>query len=341
MPSGGKSVKSKIFLVFGILAIGAGLFWLIHGAPADEFKGVPVSVTIGIADDMTASLGTIARANQFFLPRELIVTVKDFPSSKQCLEALSRGEVDLATTSETPLVLSAFDRDDLRVITSVGSSENELKIIARADRGIATPSDLRGKRIGIQEDTPPDFFLHLFVLKYGLALNDVDLPQYPPDRLLTALERGEVDAISFREPYITAAKRRLGDRVVVFAEPGFLRITQSVVGLEGYLATHPVVIHKTLVALLEAERYTLEQPEESMGIIARKLRVDSMTIASLWPDFNFHVSLDQSFLIGLQDQAHWILERGERPGSRIPDLFRLISMNGLLAAKPERVSIIH
>ncbi len=334
-------MKSKTLLVLGLVAVGSGLFWLIHGPPVDEFKGEPVSVTIGVSSDMAASLGTIADANRFFLPREIIVTVKDYPSSKQCLEALSRGDVDLATTSETPLVLAAFGRDDLRVITSIGSSENELKIIARADRGIAVPTDLRGKRVGILEDTPLDFFLHLFVLKYGLALTDVRLSPFAPDRLVSALEQGEVDAISYREPYVTAAQHRLGNRVVVFAEPGFLRVTQSIVGFEGYLETHPVVVHKLLVGLLAAEVYSREQPDESIGIVAHKLGVDTSMIASMWPEFNFHVSLDQSFLIGLQDQAHWILEQSEMAQPRMPDLFRLIAMKGLLAAKPERVSIIH
>ena len=337
----GNNVRLRIILTASLLAVGVGLYWIIQGPPEDVFKGVPVSVTFGITGDMSASLGAIARAHQFFLPRELVVTVKDYHTSKQCLDALAKGEIDLATTSETPLVLSAFERDDLRVIASIGSSENEAKILARVDRGIRVPGDLRGKHVGILEDSPFDFFLHLFLLKQGLTMSDVNVSLYPPDSLLDALDRGAVDAVSYKEPFISAEKIRLGDRVIVFAEPGFLRITQSVVGLEQYLEDHPVVVHKMLVALLDSETFIREKPDASIAIVARSLGADSLTIASMWPEFTFHVCLDQSLLIGMQDQAHWILEREEKGRDRIPDLFRLIAMKGLLAAKPERVSVIH
>ena len=71
-------------------------------------------------------------------------------------------KVDVATATGFVLALQGFKRSDLRAIGTISSSDN-VEVVARRDRGIKNPEDLRGKRIGVSKGTVNEFFLTAFL----------------------------------------------------------------------------------------------------------------------------------------------------------------------------------
>jgi len=96
-------------------------------------------VTLGLARESLAALAMIAQARGFFSQAGLDVQIKEYKSGQLALAGFLAGESDLATTADIPIVFESLQRQDFGIIATIGSSDNEPRVIARKDRGVNLP----------------------------------------------------------------------------------------------------------------------------------------------------------------------------------------------------------
>jgi len=321
------------------------IFCLIGGCSKKEnnpekFSGKRESITIGLAKEALASLVMIAEEKGFFSENGLDVTINEFHGGKQALiNGLFEGKVDMATVADVPIVFNSFKRNDYSIVATIGTSDNELKIVARKDKGIHKPGDLKGRHIGVKSSSSVHFFLHLFLLYNGISENEVQISLKPGNELVKDLLNGDIDAISTREPFISEIKG-LSDKVVVFKKPGIYRKTINFVAFNDFAIQKPKVIEKTLNALLKAEEFVENHPLQSIKIVSHVLKTPESDIAAIWPDLELRVSLDQSLLLGLEDSAGWFMENDKSIYETIPNYLNYIHLDGLDTLKPGAITII-
>ena len=77
-------------------------------------------ISIGIAAEPLNWLTIIAVEKKIFEQYGLNVSAKDYPSGKRALLGMFKGEVDIATTSEVPVVFNSFDRSDFSIFSTIG-----------------------------------------------------------------------------------------------------------------------------------------------------------------------------------------------------------------------------
>lgn len=298
-------------------------------------------VTLGLARESLAALAMIAHARGFFAQAGIDVQLKEYKSGQLALAGFLAGETEIATTADTPIVFESLQRQDFNIIATIGSSDNEPRIIARRDFGISKPEDLRGRRVATQRASAVHFFLHMFLLQNGMTTSDVDLAFMKPDELVQAFADGRIDAFSMREPYISQAAKTVGDNAVIFAKPGLYRKTFNLVATPDLVKTRQHVARRVVQGLVFAESFALEYPDEAIAIVAKALGSQPAEIAVMWPDANLKVSLDQSLLIGLEDQARWIIGNRLSNVSHPPSYLELVHLDALKAVDPILVSVIH
>ncbi len=252
-----------------------------------------------------------------------------------------RKEVDIAISADVPIVLNSFNRSDYSVFAAIGQSFNDNKIVANRDRAIQTSEDLKGKRIGIQKQSAAHFFLYLFLLENRIIFTDIEASFIKVENLPHALERGEVDAISTREPFLTQAKKLLGDRAEVFAAPGLYTKTFSLVAFNDFIKQKPQVIQKILRALIRAEEFVKDYPEQASQFLAKRLNLPQAKVLETFSHMNLIVSLEQPILNIFADEARWAIDNHLTDKTEVPDLLDYIYLDGLKAVRPESVSIIH
>jgi len=330
----------KIVRVTILLGIMVGIASVILFTPTKGFTGIREPITIGVEQSPLLALIMIAEDQGFFSKQGVDVKVKYYASGKLALNGMFSGEVELATPAETPIVFSSFERMDFSIVATIGSSDNEPKIVARKDRGIQKPGNLRGKCIATQKASAVHFFLHSFLIKHGLSEKDIKLSFKHPDELVPALANGEIDAFSMREPYISRAKTLLRDNVVVFEEPGLCKITRNLVALNAFIKDRPQAVTGVLQALVESEKFAKKYPEHAQRIISNKIGVKESEITGLWPDLRFEVSLEQSLLITLENEARWAIRNKLTDRKKVPNYLNFIYLNALEAVKPKGVTII-
>jgi NitT/TauT family transport system substrate-binding protein len=214
------------------------------------------------------------------------------------------------------------------------------RIIARKDRGIQGPKDLSGKHIATQEASAVHFFLSMFLLNHAISEQDVELSFKKAEELPGALAAGEIDAFSMREPFISQAKALLGDNALIFAEPGIYSNTFNLISYNNYIRDNPEQIRKILLALIQAEEFAKNQPDEAIRIISNRLGIAESEVDALWPELNLKISLHQSLLRTLEDEARWAIENNLTDKTEIPNYLDYISIDALEEVKPEAVTII-
>ena len=170
-------------------------------------------IIIGSAMTIHNSPVWIAEKKGYFREEGLNVEIREFESGRTALRTMLSAEgIDIVTAAQTPVVFNSFTRNDYAIIGNMVYSDKDMKMLARRDRKISTPSDLKGKTVGVTAGSSGHFFLSLFLAYNGLQMADVKTVDIEATRLPQALIDGQVDAIATWEPHIYKARKVLGDR---------------------------------------------------------------------------------------------------------------------------------
>ena len=330
-----KTVKITILLGIVVSITSVILIKITKG-----FTGNSGPITIGVEQSPLLALVMIAEDQGFFSKHGVDVMAKYYASGKLALNGMFSGGVELATPAGTPIIFSSFERSDFSIVATIGSSDNDPKIVARKDRDIQKPGDLRGKRIATQKASAVHFFLHSFLIKNGLSEKDIKLSFKHPDELVPALAKGEIDAFSMREPYVSRAKILLRENIILFEEPGLHLKTYNLVAFNTFIKDRLQAVKSILQALIKSEEFAKKYPKHAQRIVSNKTGLKESEIASVWPDLRFEVSLEQSLLASLENEARWVIRNKLTDRKKVPNYLNFIYLDALQAVKPKRVTII-
>ena len=95
----------------------------------------------------------------------------------------------------------------LRLVASV-ALVNTNEIVARRNRNIHQPADLKGKRIGFCPNTSSEYFLLAFLLVTKIPLSEVILVNITAAGLVEAIVNGDVDALSGWDTIVYDSKNK-------------------------------------------------------------------------------------------------------------------------------------
>lgn len=333
--------KRILIGIIAVMAIGGSYIWLIRDR-AEQYTEPVEKVKYGQALSVSMALSIVAEVQGYFEDVGLDVETKDYKSGKRAfVEGLIPGEVDVITSQEVPIVFSSFNSKGFKIIAMINSAPSDKVIIARKDSGISSGQDLKGKRVATQKASAVHFYLHIFLLYHGIAEEDIELSFMKGEKLPEALANSEIDAFSMREPFISQAIGLLGkENVVLFAERDIYHAMDVVVASNKLIDENPEAIRKIIRALIKAEEFVLEHPNEAKDILIQRTGSVELEMNKSWSDFHFKVSLDQSLLVALEDEARWAIEKKLVEATTVPDYLDFIYIDALEAVKPEAMTII-
>ena len=278
----------------------------------------------------------------YFEEEKIDLTIQDFDSGRNALETMLKDEtIDMATVAQTPVVFNSFNNEDYVIIATMAYSVDDVKVLARKDFGIIKPADLVGKKIGVTLRTTGHYFLEGYLAHYGKSLSDVDIYDVNAATLKEKLISGELDAITTWEPHIYNTKKILNEnQLTLLISPTPFRKDFYFTVSRSYAVEHKERVKRFLSAVIRAENYIKQHPEKSKEIVSRRLNVDPKIVSSIWSSFMFNITLEQSILVGLENEAQWAIDTNLKKGE-LPNYLNFISIKALKEVKPEAVNIIH
>jgi len=336
-----KTLRPAFFLLLGLLCV---LPTGCQKPGREEVKTQPASemeaVTICRSSIMHLPL-VVAETQGLFAGQGLKVTTKEFVVGRDALEAMLNGECDFASAAEPPIIEYSLQRSDFRILSAMQSSDNLCRIVARTDRGVNTPTDLRGKRIAPVKGTAPHYFLKLFLEKNGIDLKEVSLDFLKGDEMLAAITSGKADAISMTHKVIGQALKTLGDKALLMESPGLCRNYYILMTMSSLLEKRPAVAEKFLRALAQAEKYKKKKPAKAQAIVSADRKLPLAEVKELWEIYDQRLSLDHAMLMGLEDMARWFVQQQQEKSAvrPIPNFMNLIHLDSLRAVRPEAINL--
>ncbi len=287
-----------------------------------------------------AALAHIAQMKGYFEQEGLDLTAQVHLIGKAALQSVLEGKADFATVAETPVMFAIMKGEKICVIATINTSNKNMAVLARKDRGILVPHDLKGKKIGTTFGTIGEFFIDTLTAINGLSRKQMNVINLPPEALQKALASGEVDAISTWNPILILAQKKLGDGGITFYGEDIYTQTYNVVTTQEFIRKNPLTVKKILLALVKAEEFVRKNPAEAQKIVADVSGTDPGFVGEIWAVNNISVTLDQSLLLALEDESRWAIKNKLTTASNIPNYLNFIYLDGLASVKPEAVRIV-
>lgn len=331
----GKSIVFAVALLT-VLTTAGGCSPVARSAPQE-------TLTVGVPALEQSALIYLAADQGLFARHGLNVVVQDFDTGPAALDALKAGKVDLAGTAEFPVVARLLKGEPLAVVAVTDEFENDY-VVARPDRGITTPADLRGKRVGLVRGTIVEFYLARLLELQGIPAEEVTVAHLELGGLIPALAAGEVDAIAAWQPYVSQAQAAIppadGRGAVVLPLQSSQPVFGLLVGQQPWVTAQRGTVTRFLQALRQAEEQLIQHPEQAQAVTERKLGFGTGYVARMWPQHRFGLSLDQPLIIAMKDEAEWMIRNRLAGATRLPDFSALIDTAALEAAKPGSVTLV-
>jgi len=332
------------YYIFSLIAFAAsaliGGHFLMRTDAGHKRAGPREKITIAYSTTTDTVLAEVAQMQGFYLQEGLEAIPQKYPYGKIALQAVLEGRADFATVAETPIMFAVLNGEKLYVIATIQTSSKANAIVARKDKGILTPADLKGRTIAATLGTTSEFFMDAYLAGHGIARKNMKVVDLKAEGLSDALENGTVDAVSAFNPYLIRMQKKLGNRVITFYDEEIYTKTFNIVATQEFVRNNPGKVDKVLGALIKAEQFVSRNPAAAQKIVADFSLMDAALVREIWQDTSFLVRLDQSLVLALEEESRWAVKGGLTGNRKIPDYMDYIYLEGLQSVKPTAVRIL-
>ena len=331
-------VRTKTIIVIVVVVIAIAVALYVHDSRQEQAKIVG-SINLGFAGGEYAAAIYIADERGFFVGNGINVTLRPFETGLASYKAMLRGEVDISEPTEYVVVGGALRHEKIHVISTFVKNDVYF-ILAGKDRGIKKASDLAGKRIGFARNTIAEFYLGRFLDVHGMNINNVTLVDMNYSGGAESIKKGSLDAIITFPPFYDSINISFGAGVVEWPVQSGQPLFGVLTCTDDWIARNPDLVVRHLRAIDEANLYIAQHPKEAKAIVQKRLNLDAAAIDRAWQRNFYSISLDQSLIAAMEDEARWMIKNNMTKEKTGPDFTKYIYLDGLKAVKPEAVTII-
>lgn len=307
---------------------------------SEGYSGPTESIVVSYSPFESTALLWIAADQQFFSRNGLDITLRKYDTGAGALDGMVKGEADIAVgITGFPLVRKAFEKEKVRVLGNMDKAEF-IYLVGRKDRGIEKVADLKGKRVGTTVGTVAHFYLGRLLELNGMSMKDITLVDVKtPEEWVNAVADGDIDAVVTAQPYANSARDRLGTNATMLSAQAGQFLNGLVISSDAWIKEHPALAERFLQSLAQAEDYLESHPAEAKVIVKEGLNLDASYMETVWSQNQFSLSLDQSLILAMEDEARWMMSNNLTTEKTVPNFLDYIYPDGLKAVKPGAVRI--
>lgn len=231
----------------------------------------------------------------FFHVNGLALTYLPGAGGGDAIRNLLSGQADVAFTDPGSF-FSALDKGErLRAIYDV-YPQNVFNVVSLPERGIATPAELKGKRIGVYSlASGTRLNLQLLLQEAGLSESDVEIIVTGVLNFVPLMQ-GRVDATAATDTGLAVARRRgLADPQVIAVADHLNYSSDLLVVRESLYRESPEMLRKVVAAFRESVEWMVRDPEDAAQRAVR-LAIDGQDVTLNREIIDLRVRASQSAL---------------------------------------------
>jgi NitT/TauT family transport system substrate-binding protein len=328
-----KKIVISLILCFTIAATS------LTSACERKYSGSAQPISIGVTISAANVVFFTAESQHYFANNGINFTLNTYNTGPSAITDLVNGKVDVAYTSEYPIVTGAFANDNISIVTNISTSY-VTNLVALTNNGISSIADLKGKNIGVPFGTISQFYLGQFLELNGMSIGDVTLVNVPVAQDVTALANGSVDAVVTRDPYESQIDQQYPNGTINWSVQSSQALNDVLVCRNDWIQQNPALLKRFLGSLKQSENYIISHPTEAKAILQQNYSSGNQYVNAEWSDYQFSLSLNESLIAAMEDEARWTISNNLTTATQVPNFLNYIYTDGLKAVKPDSVNII-
>jgi len=194
----------------------------------------------------------------------------EFLGGPPLIEALNAGSLDIGNIGDIPPIFAQAAGIELQYIAVEPNEGQAEAILVPNASTIQSVAELKGKRVALLKGSSSHNLFLKSLLRAGLQWKDVNVVYLSPSDGRAAFEQGKVDAWVIWDPYYSAAVVDGAARVLGTGE-GLNPAGSFFVASSAFARQNPQAIATILQTLAKAQRLSLDQPEDSIALMAKTL----------------------------------------------------------------------
>ncbi|MBB5368915.1 sulfonate ABC transporter substrate-binding protein [Janthinobacterium sp. K2C7] len=208
------------------------------------------------------------------------VTVKwtEFPAGPVLLEGLNVGSIDFGTVGEAPPIFAQAAGANLVYVGNEPASPGSEAIVVPKGSGLRTLAELKGKKIALNKGSNVHYLLLKALEKAGVAYSDIQPVYLPPADARAAFERGSVDAWAIWDPFLAAAEKQLGARVLADGK-GLVANYQFYLASRHYAEKNPEILRIVLDEIAKVDDWGRNNPDEVATVLSAQTGLSRDVVA--------------------------------------------------------------
>lgn len=241
---------------------------LAAGLPHVSGAEIPAEVRIGYQKYGTLTLlkgrGTLEKR---LASKGVTVKWTEFPAGPVLLEGLNVGSIDFGTVGEAPPIFAQAAGADLVYVGHEPPSPKSEAIVVPKGSTLRTLADLKGKKIALNKGSNVHYLLVKALERAGVPYKDVQTVFMPPADARAAFERGAVDAWAIWDPFLAAAEKQIGARVLADGT-GLVANHQFYLASRSYAEKHPDIVAIVIDELAKVDEWGKQNLAEVAAVLA-------------------------------------------------------------------------
>lgn len=226
----------------------------------------------------------VAKEKGFFTEAGLDVTITPGAGTGELLKQITGGRIDFAPVDSTGYLLQVGG-GQVKGVTGVAAIQQRslAGLMTLEGRGINTPKDLEGKKIGEQQGGTNGLMFPTYAKLAGIDASKVTFVNVPAPQLAANLASGSVDVIGqFVVGKPTIEKAAGGKKAIVLPYSDFITDLYGnvLVTTEKMAKEKPDLVKRFRDALLKGLKYAIENPEESGRILNKYAPTSNAEVAA-------------------------------------------------------------
>ena len=211
-------------------------------------------------------------------PLHVQVTWTEFPAGPQLLEGLNVGSIDFGTVGEAPPIFAQAAGADLIYVGNEPPASAAEAIVVPKNSPIKSVGELRGMKVALNKGSNVHYLLVKLLEKAGVKYTDIDPIYLPPADARAAFERGSVDAWAIWEPFLAAAERQTGARILADGQ-GVVDNHQFFLASRAYAQKRPDIIGILLEEVAAVDQWAQAHQSDAAAALQPQIGLDQPTLA--------------------------------------------------------------
>lgn len=260
---------------------------------------------VGVRDAQISSQQIIADKLGYFQEAGLDLTSQLIESGPDIGPMVAGGSAPISIQTNFMDIILTSNNVKVKIVAPLAQIAGTQAVVGGKDLVLNSAKDLEGKTIGVPSGADVVIAIDNMGKELGVDVSKIKYVNLAPSDAVTALEKGDVDAIAAWEPFITKAiqgggkflfsgtKSELPDKQ---GDVNWMSVHTTIQVTDSFLEKNPNTIKAVLGALKKATDYINDNREEAIKILAPELHLTEEELTEIMNRNIYSMEVNENYL---------------------------------------------